>query len=89
MILVYGQIHLPLNGTLTDNTSIKWAINETIFFHPVFMKLGEVRKYTYYNFTKFHQYRMKNKKVLLRAHLMDVLSVKVLLRGIINFNFHI
>ena len=31
----------------------------------------------YYNFTKFHQNRKKNKKVLLIVHLMDVSSVKV------------
>ena len=34
-----------------------------------------------YNFTKFHKNQMKNKKVLLMAHLMDVSSVKVLLRS--------
>ena len=45
------------------------------------MKLGEVVViHVYYNFTKFHQNWMKNKKVLLIAHLTDVLSVKVLLR---------
>ena len=47
----------------------KWAINKTFFlFHPILMKLGEVVvTHMYYNFTKFHQNRMKNKKVLLIA----------------------
>ena len=37
-------------------------------FHLILMKLGEVVViHVYYNFTKFHQNRMKNKKVLLIA----------------------
>ena len=48
----------------------KWAINKTFFvFHLILMKLGEVVvTHVYYNFTKFHQNQMKNKKVLLIAH---------------------
>ena len=42
----------------------KRAINKTFFvFHLILMKLGEVVViHVYYNFTKFHQNRMKNKK---------------------------
>ena len=42
----------------------KWAINKPFFvFHLILMKLGEVVvNHVYYNFTKFHQNRMKNKK---------------------------
>ena len=37
------------------------------------MKLGEVVViHVYYNFTKFHQNRMKNKKVFIIDHLMEV-----------------
>ena len=37
-------------------------------FHLILMKLGEVVViHVYYNFTRFHQNRMKNKKVLLIA----------------------
>ena len=48
----------------------KRTINKTfLFFHPILMKLGEVVViHVYYNFTKFHQNQMKNKKVLLIAH---------------------
>ena len=51
----------------------KWAINKTFFvFHPILMKLGEIVVHMYlmdnYNFTKFDQNRMKNKKDLLIAH---------------------
>ena len=35
----------------------------------------------YYNFTKFHQNWMKNKKVLITDRLMEVSSVKVPLRS--------
>ena len=47
----------------------KRAINKTFFvFHLILMKLGEVVViHVHYNFTKFHQNRMKNKKVLLIA----------------------
>ena len=48
----------------------KRAINETFFaFHLILMKLGEVvvTRHVYYNFTKFHQIRMKNNKVSLIA----------------------
>ena len=47
----------------------KWAINKTFFvFLLILMKLGEVVViHVYYNFTKFKQNRMKNKKVLLIA----------------------
>ena len=41
--LHYGRIHLPLNRTLMDDTSVKWSIIKTFFvFHPILMKLGEV-----------------------------------------------
>ena len=52
-----------------DDSSIKRAINKKNFvFHLMLMKLGEVVViHVYYNFTKFHQNRMKNKKVLLIA----------------------
>ena len=43
----------------------KRAINIIFVFHLILMKLGEVVViYVYYNITKFHQNRMKNKKVL-------------------------
>ena len=47
----------------------KRAINKTfLFFHPILMKLGEIVVHMdNYNFTKFHQNQMKNKKVLLIA----------------------
>ena len=47
----------------------KQAINKTFFvFHPILMQLGEtVVHMGNYNFTKFHQNQMKNKKVLLIA----------------------
>ena len=47
------------------------------------MKPGEVVECThgYYNFTEFRQNQMKNKEVILIAHLTDVSSVKVLLRS--------
>ena len=47
----------------------KRAINKTFFvFHLILIKLGEVVvTHVYYNFTKFHQIRMKNKKVFLIA----------------------
>ena len=47
----------------------KQAINKTFFiFHPILMKLGEIVVHMdYYNFTKFQQNQMKNKKVLLIA----------------------
>ena len=35
--LFLGRIHLPLNKTLMDNTSVKWSV-----FHLILMKLGEV-----------------------------------------------
>ena len=38
-------------------------------FHPILIKLGEIVAHLgNYNFTKFHQNQMKNKKVLLIAH---------------------
>ena len=75
-----GRIHLPFNKTLTDDTSVKWDINKTFLFFIRFMKLGEVVVPVFYNFSKFHQNQMKNEKVLLIAHLMDVSAGKVLLR---------
>ena len=46
------------------------------------MKHGEVVVIrVYYNFTKFHQNRMKIKKNLIIDHLMEVSSIKVLLRS--------
>ena len=46
----------------------KQAINETFFFHLILMKLREIVVHMdIYNFTKFHQNRMKNKKVSLIA----------------------
>ena len=51
-------------------------------FHPILKKLGEVVVHMgNYNFTEFYQNWMKDKKVLLIAHLMDVLSVMVPLRS--------
>ena len=42
--------------------------NKKIVFLQILMKLGEVVvTHVYYNFTKFNQNRMKNKKVLLIA----------------------
>ena len=42
------------------------------------MKLGEIVVHIgYYNFTKFHQNRMKIKKVLIIDSLMEVSSIKV------------
>ena len=48
----------------------KWAINKSFVFHSILMKLGKiiVLHMDNYNFTKFHQNQMKNKKVLLIAH---------------------
>ena len=41
--VIIGRIHLPLNGTLMDNTSIKQAIDKNFFvLHPILMKLGEL-----------------------------------------------
>ena len=31
-----------LNGTLTDNTSVKWEQVKTFLFNPILLKLGEV-----------------------------------------------
>ena len=46
------------------------------------MKLGEIVVHMdNYNFTKFHQDQMKNKKVLITDPLMEVSSVKVPLRS--------
>ena len=47
----------------------KRAIKKTFFvFHLILMKLGEIVVHmNNYNFTKFHQNQMKNKKVLLIA----------------------
>ena len=43
------------------------------------MKLDEILVHVgNYNFTKFHQNQMKNKKVLLIGNLMDVSPIKVL-----------
>ena len=43
------------------------------------MQLGEIVVHmNNYNFTKFYQDQMKNKKVLLIARLTDVSSIKVL-----------
>ena len=30
--LAFGRIHLPLNKTLMDKTSVKWAMNKTLLF---------------------------------------------------------
>ena len=57
--------------------------NKKLFFvfHLILMKLGEVVViHVYYNFTKFHQNRMKNKKVLLIAH-FSVQNFKVLVES--------
>ena len=47
----------------------KWAINNTFFvFHPILMKLGEIVVHMdNYNFTKFHQNQMKNKKSFINS----------------------
>ena len=47
----------------------KQVINKTFFvFHPILTKLGEIVEHMdNYNFIKFHQNQMKNKKVLLIA----------------------
>ena len=55
------------------------------FIHLIFMKLGEVvvhiaGTHGNYNYTKFHQNQMKNKKVLIIDRLMEILSIKVPLR---------
>ena len=44
-------------------------MNKTFFvFHPILMKLGEIVVHMdNYNFTKFPQNHVKNKKVLLKA----------------------
>ena len=79
-----GRIHLPLNGNLTDDTFVKRSIIKTFFvFHPILMKLGEVvvHVHVYYNFTKFHKNRMKNKKVFIIECLTEVSSDKVALRS--------
>ena len=47
----------------------KWAINKTFFvFHPILMKLGEIVAHMdNYNFTKFHQNQIKNKKSFINS----------------------
>ena len=54
----------------------KQAINKTFFvFHLILMNLGEVvtcSTHGYYNFTKFHQNQMKNKKVFIIGRLIEV-----------------
>ena len=63
-------------------TSVKCAISKKNVFHPILMKFGEVVvPIVYYNYTKFHQCQMKNKKVLLIAHLTDDSSTKVPLKS--------
>ena len=44
VLLYYGRIHLVLNGSLTDDTSVKWAQIKTFLcmFYPILLKLGEV-----------------------------------------------
>ena len=61
----------------------KWAITKTFFvFHPILMKLNEVVvPIVYYNFTKFHQNQMKNKKVFIIDRLTEVSSINVPLRS--------
>ena len=56
----------------------KRAINKTfLFFHPILIKLGEiVERMSKYNFTKFHQNQMKNKKGLSIAR-FSVQNIKV------------
>ena len=53
------------------------------FMILILMKLGEVvvGTHVYYNFTKFHQNWMKNKKVFIIDNLKEVSSVKVPLRS--------
>ena len=47
-------------------------------FHPILMKLGEIVEHMdNYNFTKFHQNQMKNKKVLLILACFSVQNFKV------------
>ena len=62
-----------------DDTSIKCAINKTLFvFHPILMKLAEV---VVHMGTTTSPSQMKNKKVLIIDRLMEVSSIKVPLRS--------
>ena len=53
---VLGQIHLVLNKTLTDDTSIKWDINKNFFCcSSDFDETGwSCSPHVYYNFTKIY-----------------------------------
>ena len=57
MILAFGRIHLVLNKTLMDDTSVKRAQIKTFFVQSNF-----VETHGYYNFTKFQQNWIKHKK---------------------------
>ena len=60
---------MTLTEPKTDDTSVKRAFEKNFFvFHPILMKLGEIVVHIdKYNFTKFHQNQIENKKVLLIA----------------------
>ena len=51
-----------------DSTDTLKVWTEKGVIHPILMKLEIVVHMDNYNFTKFHQNQMKNKKVLLIAH---------------------
>ena len=60
----------------------KMCDNKNFFvFLPILMKLGEVAVHMGTTISKFHQNQMKNKKVFNKDHLMEVSSIKVLLRS--------
>ena len=61
-------------------------LGEVVVLFAILMKLGEVvvpvpTTHKYFNFTKFHQNWMKNKKVLITDCLTEVSSFKVPLRS--------
>ena len=59
-------------------------------FHPILMELGEIVVHIgFYNFTKFHQNQMKNKKVLFIAHNATLVPVPTWLALWLQNNFDV
>ena len=74
-----GRIHLVLNKTLMDDTSVKRAQIKTFLCLIQFCwnLVWSCSTHGYYNFTKFQQNWIKQKKVFISACLTEVSSVKV------------
>ena len=63
------DFHDSTNMTLWNSEQKNGLFKKLFVFHPILMQLGETAVHMgNYNFTKFHQNQMKNKKVLLMAH---------------------